>query len=119
MVAERLAHVAKAPSFCPKVVVVELKREIVEGKVGKEGEGVRSTTNHCLTNHAWPPLNPYFHPPLHLAPIMHTPLTKSIKTKSIPFILFQSSFYLFILKFLDFILCIDEINKLWKRKNKK
>jgi hypothetical protein len=46
MVAEWLAHVAKAPSFCPKVLVVELKREIVEGKVGKEGEGVRSTTNH-------------------------------------------------------------------------
>jgi hypothetical protein len=39
MVAERPAHVAKPPSLCPKGVVVELKREIVEGKGGKEGEG--------------------------------------------------------------------------------
>jgi hypothetical protein len=104
MVDERLAHVAKAPSFCPKVVVVELKREIVEGKVGKEGECVRSTTNHWLTDHAWPPLNPYFHPPLHLAPIMHTPLTKSIKSKANSFHL-SPKFFLFIyFKFLDFIL---------------
>jgi hypothetical protein len=35
MVAGRLAHVAKAPPFCPKGVVVELKMEIVEGKGGK------------------------------------------------------------------------------------
>jgi hypothetical protein len=39
MVVRRLAHVAKAPPFCPKDVVVELKREIVEGKGGREGEG--------------------------------------------------------------------------------
>jgi hypothetical protein len=32
MVAGRPAHVAKAPPFYPKGVVVELKREIVEGK---------------------------------------------------------------------------------------
>jgi hypothetical protein len=30
---------AKATPFCPKGVVVELKREIVEEKGGKEGEG--------------------------------------------------------------------------------
>jgi hypothetical protein len=36
MVAGRPAHVAKAPPFYPKDVVVELKREIVEGKGGKE-----------------------------------------------------------------------------------
>jgi hypothetical protein len=30
---------------------------------------------------------------------MLTPLTKSIKSKQIPFILFQSSFYLFIFDF--------------------
>jgi ribosomal protein L6P/L9E len=35
MVAERPAHVVKAPSFYPKGVVVELKSEIVEGKGGK------------------------------------------------------------------------------------
>jgi hypothetical protein len=40
MVAGWLAHVASAPKHCPKGVVVELKREIVEGKGGKEGEGV-------------------------------------------------------------------------------
>jgi hypothetical protein len=32
-------HVAIAPQLCPKGVVVGLKREIVEGKGGKEGEG--------------------------------------------------------------------------------
>jgi hypothetical protein len=51
----------------------------VEGKERKEGEGGWSATNLWLTGHAWPPLNPYFHPPLHLAPIMLTPLTKRIK----------------------------------------
>jgi hypothetical protein len=76
------AHVAIAPLLHPKGVVVELKREIVEGKGGKEGEVGRSATNHWPTEHAWPPLNPYFHPPLHLAPVMLTPLTKSIKTKA-------------------------------------
>jgi hypothetical protein len=45
MLAGRLAHVAKAPPFCQKGVVVELKREIVEGKGGKEGEGGRLATN--------------------------------------------------------------------------
>jgi hypothetical protein len=32
MVAKQPAHVANAPKLCPKGVVVELKREIVEGK---------------------------------------------------------------------------------------
>jgi hypothetical protein len=81
-VASRPAHVASAPKLCPKGVMVELKREIVEGKGGKEGEGSRPTTNLWLAGHAWPLLNPYFHPPLHLAPIMPTPLTKSIKSKA-------------------------------------
>jgi hypothetical protein len=83
----------------------------VEGKGGKEGEGGWLATNRWPTGHAWPPLNPYFHPPLHLAPIMLTPLTKSIKSKTNSFHFFQSSFNLF-LKFLDFILCNDEINML-------
>jgi hypothetical protein len=67
------AHVVKAPPFCPKGVVVELKREIVRGKEVEVGQ---LATNLRLTGHAWPPLNPYFHPPLHLAPIMLSPLTK-------------------------------------------
>jgi hypothetical protein len=41
MVAERPDHVAKAPPFYPKGAVVELKREIVEEKGGKQGEGGR------------------------------------------------------------------------------
>jgi hypothetical protein len=80
MVAGRPAHVVKAPPFYSNGVVVELKREIVEGKGGKAGEGGGLATNLWLTGHAWPPLNPYFHPPLHLPPIMLTPLTKSIKS---------------------------------------
>jgi hypothetical protein len=59
-VAGRPAHVAKALSFHPKDVVVELKRNIVEGKGGKEGEGGWLATNLWPTGHAWPPLNPYF-----------------------------------------------------------
>jgi hypothetical protein len=35
-------HVAKTPPFYPKGAMVELKREIVEEKGGKEGEGGRS-----------------------------------------------------------------------------
>jgi hypothetical protein len=110
--------VTKSPPFCPKGVVVELKREIVEGKGGKEGEGGRPTTNLWPTGHAWPPHNPYFHPPLHFAPIMLTSLTKSIKSKANSFHL-SPKFFLYFLKLLDFMLCNDEINTLWKRKNKK
>jgi hypothetical protein len=60
----------------------------VEGKGEKEGEDGRPATNLWLTGHAWPPLNPYFHHPLHLALIMLTPLTKSIKSKANSFHLF-------------------------------
>jgi hypothetical protein len=111
MVVGRPAHVAKAPPVYTKSVVVELKREIVEGKGGKEGEGGRLATNLWPSGHAWPSLNPYFHPPLDLAPVMLTPLTKSIKNKANSFHLFPKFFYFF----LDFIICNDEINMLWKR----
>jgi hypothetical protein len=52
MVAERPAHVAKAPPFCPKGVVVELKREIVEGKGGRRWSvGHKSLANQqCLAS---------------------------------------------------------------------
>jgi hypothetical protein len=111
MVSGQPAYVTKAPPFYPKGVVVELKREIVDGKGGKEGEGGRPATNLWPTSHAWPPLNPYFH----LAPIMLTPLTKSIKSKANSFHLFPK-FFLFIFEFFRFfILCNDEINMLWKR----
>jgi hypothetical protein len=113
MVAGWPAHVAKAPPFYSKGMVTELKREIVEGKGGKEGEGGRPATNLWPTGHAWPPLNPYFYPPLHLAPIMLTPLTKSIKSKANSFHSFPN-FFLFLFIFCDFIICNDKINMLWK-----
>jgi hypothetical protein len=97
----RSAHVAKAPPFYPKGVVVEQMKEIVEGKGGKEGEGGRPATNLWSTDYAWPPLNPYFHPPLHLAPIMLTPLTKSIKSKANLFYAFPK-FFLFIFEICRF-----------------
>jgi hypothetical protein len=116
MVASQPAHVAIGPPLCPKGVVVELKREIVERKGEKEREGGRLATNLCPVGHAWAPLNPYFHPPLHLALIMLTPLTKSIKSKANSFQPFPKFFlFIYFLKFLDFILCNDEINMLWKR----
>jgi hypothetical protein len=105
-------HVAKAPPFYSKGTMAELRREIVEGKGGKEGEGGRSATILWPIGHAWPPLNPYFHSVLHLAPIMLTPLTESIKSKANSFHFFQSFIYLILLKFSDFILCNDQINML-------
>jgi hypothetical protein len=101
MMVERPAHVSNAPPFCPKGVVVELKREIVEGKGGKEGEGDQPATNVWTTGHAWPPLNPNFHPPLYLVPIMLTPLTKSFRSKANSFRPFPQLF-LFISKIFIF-----------------
>jgi hypothetical protein len=81
----------------------------VEGKGRKEGEGV------WPTGHAWPPLNHNFHPPLHLAPIMLTPLTKSIKSKANSFHPFPKLYLLLFFEIFDFILCNDEVNMMWKR----
>jgi hypothetical protein len=106
--------VAKAPPFHPKGVVVELKREIVEGKEERREKvvgqppifgrpvmlGLQSIPTFIL------------HFILLLSFSLHLP--KASKVKQIPFILFQSSFYLF-LKFLNFIICNDEVNMLWKR----
>jgi hypothetical protein len=71
----------------------------VEGKGRKEGEGGRPATNLWLTGHAWPPLNPYFYPPLHLAPIMLTPLTKSIRSKANFFHLFSKFLFIYLFVF--------------------
>jgi hypothetical protein len=88
----------------------------MERKGGKEGEGGWPTTNLWPTGHASPPLNPYFHHPLHITPIMLTPLTKGIKSKANSFHSFPKFFlFIYFLIFLDFILCNDEINILWKR----
>jgi hypothetical protein len=67
----------------------------MEGKGRKVGEGGRSASNLWLIGHAWPPLNPYIHLPPHLAPIMLTPLSKSIKSKANSFHPFPM-FFLFI-----------------------
>jgi hypothetical protein len=90
-----------APKLCPNGLVVELKREIVAWKGEKEGEGDWPANNLWSTGHAWPPLNPYFHPPLHLAFITLTPLTKSIKSKVNSFHLFPN-FFLFFFDFFRF-----------------
>jgi hypothetical protein len=76
----------------------------VAGKGRKEGEGGQPATNLWSTGHTWPPLKPYFHPPLHLAPIMLTPLTKSKANSFHPF----PKFYLFniIIIILKFLFCI-------------
>jgi hypothetical protein len=112
MVTGQPAHVAKAPPFYAKGVVVELKREIVEGNGGK-GEKVASrppifSRLAMLGLHSI--LTFILHCIVLLSCSLHWP--KASKAKSIPFIIFQSSFYLFFLKFLDFILCNDEINTL-------
>jgi hypothetical protein len=81
-----------------------LAKELDSGGEGrKEGEGGRPATNLWLTGHSWPPLNPYFHPPLHLAPIMLTPRTESIRSKANSFHHFPK-FYLFIIFLKIFIL---------------
>jgi hypothetical protein len=82
----------------------------VEEKGRKEGEGGWLTANLWSTGLAWPPLNPYFHPPLHLAPIMLTPLTKGIKSKAISFHQFPK-FYLFIIIILKFLILYHAMMK--------
>jgi hypothetical protein len=69
----------------------------VEGKGRREEEGGRPATNHWPTSHSWPPLNPYFRPPLQLAPIMLTSLTKSIKSKANSFHPFSKLYLLLLL----------------------
>jgi hypothetical protein len=77
-------------------------------------------TNLWPTGHACPPLNPYFHPPLHLARIMLTQVTKSITSKANSFHPFPKFLlFIYLLKFLDFMLSNDEINMLWKRSKEK
>jgi hypothetical protein len=71
----------------------------VEGKGRKEGEGSQPATHLWPTDHAWPPLNPHFYPPLHLAPIMLTPLTKRIKSKANSFHPFPKFYLLIIIIF--------------------
>jgi hypothetical protein len=87
----------------------------VEGKGRKKGEGGMSAANLSLTGHAWPSLSNYFHPPLHLAPITLTPLTKSIKCKAKFLSSFSKVLFIYFFEIFYFILCNDEVNMLWKR----
>jgi hypothetical protein len=66
--------VAKSTPICPQGAMVEIKRKIVEGKEGKRG-------GRWPVGYTCPPLNSHFHSSSHLAPLMLTLLTKSIKTK--------------------------------------
>jgi hypothetical protein len=86
--------VAKSSPICPQGVVAEIKGKIVEGKKGKRG-------GRSPGGHTWPPLNSHFHSSPHLAPLMLTPLTQSIKSKANSFHLFPK-FYLFLFKFFRF-----------------
>jgi hypothetical protein len=109
--AGRPAHVAKSTPICPQGAVIEIKRKIVEGKEGKRGGRWPAVHKSLAANHTWPPLNSHFHSSPHLAPLMLTPLTKSIKSKANSLhLFFQSSIYLF-LKFLYFMIYNDAINK--------
>jgi hypothetical protein len=107
-VAGQPAHVAKVPLLCTKVVVVELKRMLVEKKVGEEGVGGRPATHFGRPAKPWPPLSPNFLHPPHLVPLMLKPLTKSIKSKAISLHSFPK-FLLFLFLFLifDFMTCND------------
>jgi hypothetical protein len=96
------AHVAIAPSLCTKVVVVELKRMLVEKKVGK-GVGGRLATHFGWQDKPWPPPSPNFLHPPHLVPLVFKPLTQSTKSKAISLHSFQK-FLLFIYFLIFFIL---------------
>jgi hypothetical protein len=76
----------------------------VEEKGRKEGEVGWPTTDLWSTDHAWPPLKPYFHPPLHPVPIMLTSLTKSIKNKVNFFHPFPKFYLLFFWNFWFYIM---------------
>jgi hypothetical protein len=93
--------------------VVEIKAKMVEqregkrggiwskGKKGKEGEGGRLALDIWPGGHTWPPLNSHFHSSPHLAPLMLTLLTKSIKSKANSLHLFPR-FYLFLFEIFRF-----------------
>jgi hypothetical protein len=111
-VARRPAHVAIAPPLCTKVVVVELKRMLVEKKVGKDGVGGWPATHFRQPAKPSPPLSPNFLHPPHLVPLVLKPLSKSIKSKAISLHSFPK-FILFIYLFeiFDFMTCNDEKQK--------
>jgi hypothetical protein len=90
-----------------KVVVVELKRMLVEKKVEKEGVGGRPATHFDRPAKPWPPLSPNFLHPAHLVPLMLKPLTKTIESKVISFDSFPKFHLFYFIKFFDFMTCND------------
>jgi hypothetical protein len=104
------AHVAKSSPICPQGAVVEIKRKI-EGKEEKKG-GRWLTAHKSLAK--WPQLAstqlPLSFFTTSCSSHAHSTDPKASKVKQISFIFFQSSIYFF-LKFLDFMICNDAINK--------
>jgi hypothetical protein len=90
--------VAKVAPLCTKVVVVELKRMLLDKKVGKEGVGGWLASHFDRPAKPWPPLSPNFLHPPYPVPLVLKPLTKSIKSKGISLHSFPN-FLLFFLKF--------------------
>jgi hypothetical protein len=95
--------VAKSSPICTQGAVVEIKRTIVEGKEGgKWLAGHKSLAGRPHLASTQLPLS-FFN--TSCASHAH-----STDRKQIPIIFFQSSIYFF-LKFLDFMICSDAINK--------
>jgi hypothetical protein len=109
-VAERPAHGAKSSPICPKGAVVEIKRKIVEEKEGKKGKrwpaGHKSLARRSHLTSTQLPLSLFT-----TSCSSHAHSTnQKIKSKANSFHVFQSSIYFF-LKFLDFMIYNDAINK--------
>jgi hypothetical protein len=99
-VAGQPAHLAIAPPLCTKVVVVELKRMLVENKVGKGGVGGQPA-GQPFWSASQALASTLLHPP-HLGPLMLKPLTKSIKSKAISLHSFPK--FLLFIYFLNFFI---------------
>jgi hypothetical protein len=95
--------VAIAPPLCTKVVVVELKRMLLEKKVGKDGVGGRPATHFGRSVKPWPPLSPNFLHPPHLIPLVLKPLSKS----NFPSFFSKVPFIYLFFEIFDFMACND------------
>jgi hypothetical protein len=87
--------------------MVELKRMLVEKKVGKEGVGGRPATHFGRLAKPWPPLSPNFLHPPHFVPLVLKPLTKSVKSKAISLHSFPKFILFIYFKIFDFMTCDD------------
>jgi hypothetical protein len=101
------AHVAKVPPLCTKVVVVELKRMLVEKKVGKEGLRDRPATHFGWSAMPWPPFSPNFLHLPDLVPLVLKPLTKTFKRRAIFLHSFGKLLLFIFFENFDFMTCND------------